>query len=649
MRTLSQYTILFLSFLLPITTAYTQDSELDSLKAIWVEAPKDTSSYAIYEEVLKKLYYAYEIETMRDLSQEAVELFQKLDYPKGIQRALFFKASALIYLGQNEEALALFKEGRELCFQIKDTLSAANHFINGGLVYHRMGQWDEALKGYLSAYKIYEQYDSQENLSKVLNNIASIYRTQERYEEAITIYDRSIKIKRSLNDSLGLANTYQNLGILYSYIDEMELSIKYLNDALGLYTVLENDEDVIKCLNALGSIYMNLGCYEEAWDVLLEAEDYTQKDKDIWNASAQHYMLGAIALEKRAYQKAESYLESSILHSQQGSLQKNLQVAYFKLSGAKKELGKHKSAYDALLQAYLLQDSLKEERRLALMEEMQAQYDVLAKENELAVNQLVLEKRTQQRNMLIAVVLSLVLMGGLLLYAFLQRMRIASQKEELQQQRIIQLQQDQQLTAMNAVIEGEEKERMRIASDLHDSLGGLLTAAKAHVSHLSIGLEQEVDKATKMIDDACVEVRRISHNMLPKALSISGLKAALEDIVVNIQHQGYSCKFNAIGLDEKRLGKRSLAVYRILQELINNAMKHANADKLNIQLFMRDDFLFITVEDDGVGFDVESARLKKGLGLSSVESRVKVMNGEVEWDSEVGEGTSVSIRIPVDA
>jgi len=151
-----------------------------------------------------------------------------------------------------------------------------------------------------------------------------------------------------------------------------------------------------------------------------------------------------------------------------------------------------------------------------------------------------------------------------------------------------------------------------------------------------------------MLDGASTEVRRISHNMMPRALSLSGLKGAIEDLAQDLERQGLSCQLELIGLDDLPLEPaRSVMVYRIVQELTHNAVKHAQASHLLLQAIRHEGRLTLLVEDDGKGFEVGAARLKKGLGLSSVESRVQFLNGEIEWDSVQGQGTTVSVTMPI--
>ena len=227
---------------------------------------------------------------------------------------------------------------------------------------------------------------------------------------------------------------------------------------------------------------------------------------------------------------------------------------------------------------------------------------------------------------------------------------IASQKEAIQHQEIRELQQENKLLALNSMIEGQEAERLRIAKDLHDSLGGLLSTVKAHFGTIQKEIEQLeklniTEKTNELIDEACIEVRRISHNMMPHALSISGLEGALEDMTESLNEEGYQTTLEISGLSEKIKPTKEVMIYRLLQEVISNIRKHAEAKSILIQVLGHQKELNIIIEDDGKGFNYEKALEKGGLGLKSINSRVQFLDGTIHWDSQIGQGTTITINI----
>ncbi len=212
------------------------------------------------------------------------------------------------------------------------------------------------------------------------------------------------------------------------------------------------------------------------------------------------------------------------------------------------------------------------------------------------------------------------------------------------------MQNDYELKSMHSMLSGQEVERERIAQDLHDSLGGLLSTVKLQFDALQNkvhGLER-VDGyklVDKLIDEACQEVRNISNNMQPTALAKLGLEAAIDDLANRFQGENYpEIVIQLYGMDFQMESTNRLMIYRIIQELLINALKHANAKEILVQITKQEDEIIILVEDDGIGY--EKGQVKKGMGTSNIESRVRFLKGILQVDSGKDKGTSVLINIP---
>ena len=230
----------------------------------------------------------------------------------------------------------------------------------------------------------------------------------------------------------------------------------------------------------------------------------------------------------------------------------------------------------------------------------------------------------------------------------------AAQKEQEQDQKINELINEQEIASLQGILEGQEKERKRVAMDLHDRLGGILSMAKLQFSsveeRIAVG-QPEKEKfltATELLDQATSEVRMISHDLLSGVLAKFGLVPALEDL---------ASKINASGEIEMHLivdhmngsldGEQELQVYRIVQELIGNTLKHAKASEINVQLNEYDESVNLMVEDDGIGFDPLNLRKEAGIGLENLKARVATLGGTLNIDSGKGAGTTISVDIPI--
>ncbi|MBK7289894.1 MAG: hypothetical protein IPI78_06445 [Chitinophagaceae bacterium] len=228
-------------------------------------------------------------------------------------------------------------------------------------------------------------------------------------------------------------------------------------------------------------------------------------------------------------------------------------------------------------------------------------------------------------------------------------------KQELQQRRITELETEKQLTATEDVLKGEEKERTRLAKDLHDGLGGMLSGIKHSLNAMKGNLvmtpenHQAFERSMDMLDSSIREMRRVAHNMMPEALVKFGLDTALKDFCNDINQSGaLQINYQSIGLGNVEVEQTtSITIYRIVQELINNTMKHAAAKSAIVQVSKTDKAISITVEDDGKGFNTLVLEGTKGIGWSNIQSRVEYLKGKLDVQSEPGKGTSVHIELNV--
>ncbi len=213
---------------------------------------------------------------------------------------------------------------------------------------------------------------------------------------------------------------------------------------------------------------------------------------------------------------------------------------------------------------------------------------------------------------------------------------------------------EKQLLALNSILQGQEDERSRMAKDLHDGLGGMLSGIKLNLSSMKGNqVIQEKDallfsRSIDQLDSAINEMRRIAHNMMPEALLKFGLSEALNDFCDGInQSSAVKLSYQPIGIEQPLEKSTEVMLYRIVQELCNNAIKHAAAANILIQLNQHERGLTLTVEDDGSGFDTSQLSKMKGTGLQNVQTRVDYLKGIFTIESEINKGTFINIELPV--
>jgi len=293
-----------------------------------------------------------------------------------------------------------------------------------------------------------------------------------------------------------------------------------------------------------------------------------------------------------------------------------------------------------------LNESLQEEELSGYAIELETRYETEKKDSQLKLQ----DATIKQKN-----ILNYILLGGagaLLIISFLAY-RNYKHKQKLQQQRISELETQQQLTATEAVLKGEEQERTRLAKDLHDGLGGMLSGIKYSLNTMKGNLIMTPDnveafeRSIDMLDSSIKEMRRVAHNMMPESLVKFGLDTALRDFCNDINQSGaLQVIYQSLGMEQVVVEQTTaITIYRIVQELINNTMKHAVAKTAIVQLTKSDGHLTVTVEDDGKGFDTSILNKSKGIGWTNIQNRVEFLKGTLDVQSGNEKGTSIHIEI----
>ncbi|HEY1200260.1 MAG TPA: ATP-binding protein, partial [Niastella sp.] len=355
--------------------------------------------------------------------------------------------------------------------------------------------------------------------------------------------------------------------------------------------------------------------------------------------SMQHNWKKAIAVTEPALEKANSL---KIIHL--------IDHAHKTLADAYEGLGLYKKANEHRKDYSLLRDSLQISQKLEMMYDMEVKYRISDKDKQLAQKELAIERnesRIRSKNFWIIAISAgfvLILAISILIY------RNNYHKQTLQAEKIRNLRQDLQIASLQAMVNGEEKERSRIARELHDGIGGTLAAIRLRVSamvrkHKTVQTSDDFNELTQMLEEASADLRKTAHNLMPEILLQEGLARASTLFCERVR-KGHSLQINTeIWGKVRRLpGDVELTAYRIIQELMHNILKHARATQALVQIVFHDTQLCITVEDNGRGMP-EDGGPKEGIGLRTIRERVKLLNGQIDTVSTPGQGTSVYIEL----
>lgn len=517
----------------------------------------------------------------------------------------------------------------------------------------------------------FEYYQRALEYFKINRDSAGIYETNhaiaKRYidagfnNEAVNILQNLVSVYSTKNEMLKLAYVYFDLNRVYKARSDIEKSNEYLLKAAELNRIFQNKELEVKILFGKIQNYEIEMELDSALADAFEAFSISTEDGDRDLIAQSLFHIGFINKLQANYIRAIKYLSDSesIMPFQPYSVPRK--TLYLEMAEIYSLSGQDKAGYNYLKRYSQLNDSILNKNRLESFTNLALKYGT--KDIKSNIELLKIEKeyadqrnKAQRRTLyILAIGLFVVILSIYFIIKFYdQRISttqiITEQKEEINKQKIRVLEDNMKMNSMRSVIEGQEIERERIAKDLHDSLGGLLSTIKLQFDHVRSKKQEltemkEYNQAHKLLDTAVEEVRTISRNLQPGSLHDLGLISAIRDLINRFEGENYpDIDFQHYEMPVKMDKMISLSVYRIIQELLTNSLKHAHATEVLIQLNMEDDELVIQYEDDGIGFDQSNLK-RKGMGLENIKSRVNYMHGNLTMESKNGEGMSVLIRI----
>jgi two-component system, NarL family, sensor kinase len=303
------------------------------------------------------------------------------------------------------------------------------------------------------------------------------------------------------------------------------------------------------------------------------------------------------------------------------------------------------SVFNVMYRILDLQDTIYKNETARKTAEYRTIYETEKKEKENVIKDAQIQQQKEQRKNIIITFIVLLILAILIFATIYYRNQLKLKTEN--QRKLA----EEQLLRLKNVVEAEEKERTRIARELHDGVGHLISAAKMHVESIQQddALEQElILNAVKILDDAAIETRNISHNLMPSSLAELGLVAAIRELCRRINKAGsIQLVFEQTpGFADPDIAKAT-AMYRILQEVLNNMIKHAKASEIKIILSQTNQQIDLFISDNGIGFDVNNIHRSSGIGWSNIFARAEVINGKIEITSAPQQGTQVKLSLAI--
>jgi two-component system, NarL family, sensor kinase len=640
---------IILFFLFLNAAAVAQTKSLEQLLAAVAHAKDDTNKISLLIDIERK-YFSIDLDSALYYNKRCEKLLTTINAPQ--YRHKCFHDFVKIYHAQQD-----YKNALEYCLRSikvaeenKDLFQKATSYRAIFNIYHNLSMNDSAVKYAVYSLKLTTEINDTSNIATNYGNLCWLYMDLNQYPRALDYGTKGIQAGEHYRDTVGLLVSINNTALCRLRLNNNIEAVALLKKQLEIGKRINRRRSVRNALVNLAACYFNLGDAPNLATTTAALNEFNSKDEDLDNgnkclqsiANADNYML------QKKFILAEEQLQQGIKIALADSLNGELLTMYQAMAQVK--FAQHDFAggnlyqvkWDELNEA----DNEKELSEYGL--ELETKYETEKKSAQIVAQQAQIKQQSVINYLVIAAGIGMLIIS-LLAY------RNYRQKQKLQQQRIAELETQQQLTATEAVLKGEEQERTRLAKDLHDGLGGMLSGIKYSFNNMKGNLvmtpdnAQAFERSMDMLDSSIKEMRRVAHNMMPEALVKFGLDTALKDFCNDINNSGaLKISYQSIGLANLQVEQTTaITIYRIVQELINNTMKHAVAKTAIVQVTKSNNQLSVTVEDDGKGFDTSILNQVKGIGWSNIQNRVEFLKGSLDVHSKPGTGTSVHIEIEV--
>lgn len=604
-----------------------------------------------------KLYYNLSIQYYKDDLKEAerycslgLALSHKIKYNQGVLSYYTHYSNILNVRGNFDAMLATGMEAVDYAKKYSDSADIGRTMLNVGIAYLQLRDYENAVSYIEPAKDILIRNGVHQYEAETFNLLQMLYNSMHQYRKAANNGLEAIAVAETSANKDLLQQAYNNLGFNYVSLRVYDSGMFYLRKA-GILAD-ERGDRVIQITTNLNYALISLQLRQ--YDSIKQYVDKALSYSRMYNAheyeGLAQYGEAYYYLQKKQYADSKLYADSAMALAKQYNMRSLKQKLYALLSSLNYAMQNSKEGHGYFYEYELLNDSILNESITNSTIYIEKKFDTERKETQIQLQHTQLRQQSVLNYFLMAG-------AGALLIISLLTYRNYKNRQKLQQIRIDELEKEKQLTAIEAVLKGEEQERTRLAKDLHDGLGGMLSGIKHSLSSMKGYMPMTPDHAQAfernidMLNSSIKEMRRVAHNMMPEVLVRYGLDIALKEFCNELNSSGViHANYQSIGMDKVLIEQTAaVTIYRIVQELVNNAIKHATASDVLVQLNMlaQERLLTITVEDNGKGFDTALLKQSSGMGWSNIQNRVDFLKGKLDVNSAPGKGTSVLIEINI--
>ncbi len=536
-----------------------------------------------------------------------------------------------------------------------------------GQYYMSKENFSEATNCFINALRIEEKRNDQNRMANLYDQLGLVYLNQEIFSKALEYNGQALKIYQNLKDTVNTAKVLDHLGTLYNsrqYCEkrtieetrsDYDTALNFYQQSLKLLEKINYNEGIVYAWSNIGNLYRRMGKLDKALQYVQKAVDYYRQTNNFDLLPSTIRMLGQIYSRNHQYNLALDCLLESQKIGEREKRTDGIQFLYEDIAQTYEYQRDYRNALKYYKKYMTLRDSVYNNEKSKQIFELETKYQTEKKQGEIERLTLVEQRRILIIYILVGSLILVLVIGWMQFRNIRHKKIIADQKLEIKEKQLLELEKERQLTAAKSVLLGEEAERARLAGDLHDGLGGMLTGVKLKLSSMkenAIMTSENLahfNHALDLLDTSINEMRRVAHNLMPETLMHYGLRTALNDFIKQVAPEGPpKISLNTFGNDLRYEKEIEITLYRITQELTTNALKHAHARQIDIQLFTEKDRICVQVIDNGIGFDSEKLDPSKtGKGLKSIQDRVTAFGGKFEIISHPEKGTESLIEFMI--
>ncbi len=582
------------------------------------------------------------------LLEQALSINKKYEIAAIEVKILSQLASCYIRKGNFEKTINYLDTAFAKVKDVNDPDLVAVLHNASAIIYQQNGKFTKSIYSYFEGLNTLKEKGLEKSLraAKIYSNLAGLFILLEEPKQALQFLDeaKAILDPQDKEHKTTLAYVLCNSGIIKASLKEPDATAE-LNRSLELSREINDPYISNKILINLSDLSLNDGDYATVDEQLAEALLMAQKTKNPISILLTNYGIGHAQLVRKDYKIAVTNLEKAYQSSIDIGYNDALLIITKELKDAYAAIGNFGKAFE-FQEKYVKRKEAIQQTQKKQTFELLLQYQAAEKDKELARTQLAMaqqESRIKMKNIWIGVFVVGLFLLLVLLLIMLNNYR---NKQKLQNEQIKNVDQQRDLEKLSAAFDGEERERTRISRDIHDGVMSTFATVRMKIKKLETELptlSKHVDynNTMQLFDKATTELRMTAHNLMPDLLLEDGLNKAVYYYAKSIEENtGIKITLESFG-EEMNLSQNFLLfLYRAIQELIQNVIKHAAAQQILIQVIYGNDALNITVEDDGRGMDDNH---KEGMGLKSLKNRTKLHNGKLNIESKIGEGTSVTL------